>query len=244
MSDPISQEKYKSLFTMDKASEAIKHALDIRKHEIDLYWKRASYFWTFIGAAFAGYFAIQSSSIANKTIFSIILSCLGLVFSFGWFCANKGSKFWQENWENHVDMLEDEVTGPLYKITLSRPKPAGIREWIRNIITGPRGFSTSKINQIISLFVTVLWLILIIKSLPFFKFPALINWGYIFIIVLAFVTCIGIYFWGRTYNDDYQHIAYKRNTSIVLPDTVGKNDKCNLELKAEENVQISEGSSL
>ena len=31
-------------------------ALDIRKFEIDLYWKRAAYFWTFIAAAFGAYF--------------------------------------------------------------------------------------------------------------------------------------------------------------------------------------------
>ena len=31
--------------------EALKQAYEIRKFEIELYWKRATYFWTFIGAA-------------------------------------------------------------------------------------------------------------------------------------------------------------------------------------------------
>jgi hypothetical protein len=37
-------------------------ALDIRKFEIELYWKRATYFWTFIGATFAAYGAVQVAS--------------------------------------------------------------------------------------------------------------------------------------------------------------------------------------
>ena len=34
---------------------ALAYALDIRKFEIELYWKRATYYWAFIAAAFAGY---------------------------------------------------------------------------------------------------------------------------------------------------------------------------------------------
>jgi hypothetical protein len=36
----------------DKQKDALKHALDIRKFEIELYWKRAAYFWTFIDLCF------------------------------------------------------------------------------------------------------------------------------------------------------------------------------------------------
>ena len=38
-----------------RAGRALAYALDIRKFEIELYWKRATYFWGFIAAAFAGY---------------------------------------------------------------------------------------------------------------------------------------------------------------------------------------------
>ena len=97
MSERISQEQYQEAFAGDRKKEkALEHALDIRKFEIDLYWKRATYFWAFIGATFAGYGAVQASSLSSKTDLSVVLSCLGIVFSFGWFCANKGSKQWQE----------------------------------------------------------------------------------------------------------------------------------------------------
>ena len=46
----------------------------------------------------------------------LVLACLGFIFSVAWILVNKGSKHWQENWENHIDLLEDSVTGPLHKI--------------------------------------------------------------------------------------------------------------------------------
>src|SRR5690554_293970 len=101
---------------------------------------------------------------------SVILSCLGVVFSFAWFCVNRGSKYWQENWEKHVDVLEDEVTGPLYKVVLSRNPHASKADKFRNLLTGPSPLSVSKINQLISLYVTVLWCALLIYSLPEFSF--------------------------------------------------------------------------
>jgi hypothetical protein len=55
----INIEQYQEYFSHDRRVEALKYAHDIRKFEIELYWKRAAYFWTFIGAAFAGYFVIQ-----------------------------------------------------------------------------------------------------------------------------------------------------------------------------------------
>src|SRR5579864_817840 len=121
MKDHISESEYHAAFS--NKAEALKNALEIRKFEIDLYWKRAAYFWTFIGATFAAYGAVQASSAHAdvKTDLSVIASCLGLVFSLGWFLANRGSKQWQENWENHVDLLEDEIIGPLYKTVLRRP---------------------------------------------------------------------------------------------------------------------------
>lgn len=56
----FSGEDYKKSFLDDveKNEKALAYALDIRKFEIDLYWKRASYFWTFIAATFAGFITL------------------------------------------------------------------------------------------------------------------------------------------------------------------------------------------
>lgn len=218
MISEISHKEYLAEFDSPdkkKREKALEHALDIRKFEIDLYWKRATYFWAFIGATLAGYGALQATSIiSSKEDLSVVLCCLGLVFSCGWFCVNKGSKQWQENWENHVDMLEDEVIGPLYKVVLRRPKPKGLKEILAQIINGPSPFSVSKINQIISLYVTILWIFLLYKSLPVFSMSASINWEYVIIIGVTLIICICFFMWGRTYEGGYTHLATKRRAEI------------------------------
>lgn len=127
--------------------KALGYALDIRKFEIELYWKRAGYFWTLIAASFAGFVALQTAT-KPKPGLSFLISCIGLVLSFGWYLVNRGSKYWQENWERHVDMLETEVIGPFYKTTLSRQEFPWIRFW------GGYPYSVSNINQLISLFIS------------------------------------------------------------------------------------------
>lgn len=219
MSNPISQAEYTAAFDGEKRKEAFKHALDIRKFEIDLYWKRATYFWTFIGATLAGYAAVSvASGKFPKTDLLVILSCLGIVFSFGWFCVNRGSKHWQENWENHVDMLEDEMVGPLYKTILTRPPSASIGESVAGAITGPSPLSVSKINQIISLYVTVLWVFLLYKALPPFSCAATVNWEYVASVVVALLSCIAFLTLGRTYGGSYRHVAKQRNAEIISLD--------------------------
>lgn len=60
----LSNEKYKEKFLKDKEinAQALQQALEMRKYEIEYYWKRATYFWTFIAATLAGFIAIQTST--------------------------------------------------------------------------------------------------------------------------------------------------------------------------------------
>jgi hypothetical protein len=198
----------------DLPFRALQHALDIRKFEIDLYWKRAAYFWTFIAATFGGFVAIQASGSTKKTDLSVLLCNLGIVFSFGWLCVNRGSKYWQENWENHVDMLEDSVIGPLYKVILSRPRPRGSLAWMEHLLTGPSPISVSKINQLISLFVTLVWLALLLYSLPRFSLRSPVDWYYVVDIVITVVICIAFLTYGKTHMGGYSHCATIRSTCI------------------------------
>jgi len=211
--DELTPEEYEKAFD-GKEPEALEQALDIRKFEIELYWKRATYFWTFIGASLAGFIAIQASDFANKQDLAIILASLGLVFSFAWFCANRGSKFWQENWEKHVDQLEDKVTGPLYKIILARNKPASIWEKFVDVVTGPGRISVSKINQLISLYVCLLWIVLLGYSLPEFTIDKSVNWFYVLIIGLSICTCLSFLWLGRSYGGGYFHTAQRRKSRV------------------------------
>lgn len=220
MSDPISESSYLQSFPTDVREEALKHAMDIRKFEIDLYWKRAAYFWAFIGASLAGYGAVRASATvatSDKRDLSVLLSCLGAIFSFGWYCVNRGSKQWQENWENHVDMLEDGVIGPLYKTVLRRPKPVTAKEKIDNVLTGPARFSVSRINQIISLYVVALWLGLLVNALGPFSLKAPLNWSYVFLVGMTLLFCGLFLIFGRTHDGSYTHHAFRRKTRISIP---------------------------
>lgn len=202
----------------DKGRKALEHALDIRKFEIGLYWQRATYFWTLIAATFAGYFAVLSAEdMLNRKFNAFVLACFGLVFSLAWFLTNRGSKFWQENWENHVDMLEDSITGPLYKTVLHRPGPTSIGmkilEWA---VEGPRPFSVSQLNQWVSLFTLVAWFNLLFAVLPKFAWEKEISWGHV---TMIFITLIAwILMLARSQSSigkEHKYVIAMRPTSII-----------------------------
>lgn len=161
-----SPEEYQAAFGESTCRErTLQYALDIRKFEIELYWKRATYFWTLIAATFGGYFAL--ATYANtRPVMVFLVACIGLVLSTGWYLVNRGSKYWQANWERHVDSLEDEVVGPLYKTTISNEQFPWRRVW------DGYPYSVSKVNQLISLFVVFIWGGLAISSFSGLTLPS------------------------------------------------------------------------
>ncbi|MDI1361956.1 hypothetical protein [Methylotenera sp.] len=214
----MNEKEYKESFGLsepknkEKTEKALEHALDIRKFEIGLYWQRATYFWALIAVAFAGYFAILGSEHLNeKNYLAYIVGCIGLLFTWAWFLVNRGSKYWQENWENHVDMLEDDVIGPLYKTILHRPAES---DFVENYITGPAAISASKTNQWVSLFTLFIWLALILHSLPEFNPIYTISVRHV-VVALGTLTfaCLMLYK-GKTHKGSYHHVAEKRGTKI------------------------------
>jgi|TARA_B100000989_G_C19400934_1_gene409937 membrane-bound acyltransferase YfiQ involved in biofilm formation len=183
---------YKALFVDEKVREsALKQALDIRKFEIELYWKRTAYFWTLIAATFAGYVAIQSKN--PDADLSLLVSSIGLCFSIGWYFVNRGSKYWQGNWERHVDLLENEFSGPLYKLTPSHTEYRFLK------LNSAYPFSVSRVNQILSLFVVMIWCVLVVSSacrcswLPMQN--NLFSWS---IAVLVLICIFSLAAFGRT----------------------------------------------
>lgn len=205
--------EYKSHFE-NKVEKALDRALDTRKFEIELYWKRATYFWTFLGATLAGFFVAYASTSPYRRDLLVILCCLGSVFSVAWFCVNKGSKFWQENWEKHVDLLEDDVTGPLHKFVLSRNMEMTKKEWMLDLATGPHPYSVSKINQLISLFMVFLWFGLLYYVLQPFGFELGINWFYVFLVAISLTCCLLFLRSSRSYFGGHYHTATLRKSRI------------------------------
>ncbi len=158
-------DQYLVEFVPSIRKEALKYALDIRKFEIELYWRRAAYFWALLAAAFAAYFALYKGGNAESYLVFLV-ACVGTLLSSGWYLVNRGSKYWQENWERHVDALEEEVTGPLYRTTILGAQYKWINLW------SAYPYSVSKVNHMISLYVAVLWVGLAIKSFPGYTLPS------------------------------------------------------------------------
>ena len=220
----MNQVEYDNKFeTKDENSELLKAAFaqvsDIRKFEIELYWKRATYFWALITGAFAGYFSILASEhMPNKFFLALIVSCVGFVFTFAWFLSSRGSKYWQENWENHLDLLEDNVTGPLYKTLLERPCHINMAE---KFVTGPLSVSVSKINQWVSAFVVFSWVSLVVFSaykslnpLGVSKDQWLAIGAHAVVVVAAFSVCYMMFGFGKTHKDKHSPTVVERETEI------------------------------
>ncbi|MBV6846165.1 hypothetical protein KWH29_12520 [Xanthomonas campestris pv. paulliniae] len=207
----IDQFGYESKFPSGPLREkALAQALDIRKFEIEMYWKRASYFWTLIAVCFAGYGLTFGK--ANIGFVPTALCCIGLVLSVGWSLVIKGSKQWQENWENHVEMLEDSTQGPLYKTVLRRPEPIGFRARSKQLLTGPASFSVSSINQLISYFISIVWLTLLITTLDFGA--SQISVPKIALVSLSVVTCALFFLVGRTHLESHTNDASTRAVTV------------------------------
>ncbi len=154
-------------FPRHVVEKALENAIKNREFEIQMYWKRATYFWLFVSALWVAlgkllydwHFldgSLQNNPYQFATLF--VLSCAGMGLSFAWYMVNKGSKFWQENWEYQINFLENEIEGPSYKTILSDCK-IHRRNGFKQECFGSFPFSVSKINVIIAYSNVVLWLI-------------------------------------------------------------------------------------
>jgi hypothetical protein len=137
----------------DILDKAYSKAWENRNFEIDKSWTRAAYFWGFIVLIFGGYISIITSEHSAKAIdmkLDFYLLLLGFLFSLSWYLVIRGSKEWQKNWENHIDFLEDYVSGPIYK-TIH--------------YSGKRYYSVSKLNEVLALAVFIVWCGLLLQHL-------------------------------------------------------------------------------
>ncbi|GHV81438.1 hypothetical protein AGMMS49944_32290 [Spirochaetia bacterium] len=192
-----SYEEYRKPYTdvtgniNEKLRPALEKALDIRKFEIGLYWKRAGYFWIFISAVFVAYYQVITDCrlpAEKQDKFALVLSALGVFLSCCWFCVNKASKYWQENWEKHVDLLEDDVMGPLYKTTLQyeNNNPCSI--------LSADTFSVSKVNQLLSFVTILVWVYVFIDELLAIFDYAVPNKQYVPVICIALIVSLYMLF--------------------------------------------------
>jgi hypothetical protein len=134
-----------------KAREtALQRAHEIRQFEIELYWKRANYFWLLQAAVFAAVGLTWRSDAGLPGYVPVALSSLGFLTALGGWLATQGSKFWQRNWEHHIDMLEGEFEGDLYKTVYI--SSSGVR------------WSLSGVSETLAMWFTAFWLLMFVAT--------------------------------------------------------------------------------
>jgi hypothetical protein len=141
-----------------RLARALARAHDIRKFEIDLYWRRATYFWAFQVVAFATFgLLLRDDGASSESIAAV--AALGTLTATAGYVIARSSRFWQDTWEAHVDLLEPANEARLAQVTVLREQPQ---------------FSVTRINQNVLIIIAVWWLaILILAAFPpvaaFFK---------------------------------------------------------------------------
>jgi hypothetical protein len=120
-----------------------------RAFEIEHFWKRATYFWGYQGVIFAALgLILKNSGPTNNNCSAmaipVALCILGILTAIANSLSAIGSKFWQENWEQHIDMLEDDFEGRIYKTV-----------WLKN---GNVSFSVSKLTITLNYIFVIFWL--------------------------------------------------------------------------------------
>jgi hypothetical protein len=170
-----------------KLEEQLKRAYELRDFEITHYWKRAQYFWGFLAVIYAGFFAtLIASSKGNKIDieYILIICSIGCIFSFAWYLVNRGSKRWQEHWENIINELENKLNKPLYSL---KPK-------VDSSIFNAGNFSVSRINITVSFIVFVSWIALwLFTAINYSKS----NFALYTIIFFSFTSVLFVYLLGK-----------------------------------------------
>lgn len=84
----------------------LQYATEGRRFEIERFWQRSTFFWTFIGATLVAYAALYPSKSARLLT---VLAAFGGLASLAWTLQNRGSKYWQEAWEQKIERVEFDV---------------------------------------------------------------------------------------------------------------------------------------
>ena len=161
-----------------KLAKAYEVALDTRKFEIELYWKRATYFWAIAAVVLGAIGLLVANAMKDGRLNTYpillmleILSCVGFIVTKAWQYVNLGGKFWQLNWELHVDILEQEVLFPLFRTVITECRPGtkdkqaekgnqttiSEKQKDKNLMVV---FSPSKVNEYLGRFLNTIFIVI------------------------------------------------------------------------------------
>ena len=129
--------------------------LELRKFEIENFWKRTLFFWGTIALIYAGFFK------ADLKDYQIIIPLIGFLFNIIFSLSTRGSKYWQEHWETIAVIYENELCFDLFKHDTQNL----VKKNSKSIFTRPYRFSVSKLTMLLSDLSVLLWVILWVQQI-------------------------------------------------------------------------------
>lgn len=127
--------------------------LDLRKFEIENFWKRTLFFWGTLAIVLIAYF----KSDLPIEYFSFI-SLIGLLYNVIFSLSIRGSKYWQEHWEVMAAEYES-------KFKFSILNDEAFHPHYHSKFTYPYRFSVSKLTMLLSDITVLMWAIFWIKDI-------------------------------------------------------------------------------
>lgn len=146
----------------ERLEKLLELSIEQRKFAIEHYWNRANYFWLFVAAFFVAYVGtLPDSKVCcggvsdSQMEFVNLLVCVGGLFSsICWYIANRGSKYWQENWELHINTISKKLGKPIFQILMNPKKHC-------YDVLSYYPYSFTRVNLFLNIVVILIWGILL-----------------------------------------------------------------------------------
>ncbi|HMG81636.1 MAG TPA: hypothetical protein VK559_01245 [Ferruginibacter sp.] len=142
---------------------------ELRKFEIDNFWKRGWFFGALILAFTTGYFTLKQIKPDSNDLsdYCIYVSFITFLISLAQSLMNRGSKYWQERWEYKTKNREEkklklEITSSTFEE--KKYIEACILDKDENLLARGRRFSVSKLTFLVWDIITVAWLFIWIQD--------------------------------------------------------------------------------
>ena len=126
--------------------------LDLRKFEIENFWKRTLFFWGTLAILLVAYF-----KQAGQDKYLVCLSLIGLLYNIIFSLSIRGSKYWQEHWEVKASEFENKLQFKLLNDDSWNPT-------FESRFTYPYRFSVSKLTMLLSDLTVLMWFMFWLKD--------------------------------------------------------------------------------
>ena len=172
--------------------------LELRKFEIDNFWKRTLFFWGALAVILLTYF---KSKIGDEHL--VFISLIGILYTFIFSLSIRGSKYWQEHWEVQAKEFKDDI-----KLFDEITTPTMVSKF-----TFPYRFSVSKLTMLLSDLTVLMWVMFWIKDVFFlvkrgalkFEFSLNSSIDYFTLAVVLFHLVLVVYMSVFLYYGDVYH---------------------------------------